>query len=203
MGSFTAPFGGLLKVGKKAKDGLTFTEEKLRIDCIRFLLKKKYRKENFKVETTLLRFGNKGRNSFRTDLVVFDCPAKDLQGLSIDKLKEHILLVGEIKRDNADAAEAKAMQVEPAMAFLPDSSALGVYSDDVEQRVFYFAQQGSKRKTMEAPISKLSEWGADLHSTVLVYADLVGRCLTSPLIAKKQGSCLLSCVSGRLNLEAV
>ena len=81
------PIRGQLKISAKAKDELTPTEEKLRIDCIRFLLAKKYPKDNFQIETTLLRFGNKGRNSFRTDLVVFDCPATELEGSTIDELK--------------------------------------------------------------------------------------------------------------------
>lgn len=166
------PIRGQLKVLAKAKDQLTPTEEKLRIDCIRFLLKKKYPKSHFKIETTLLRFGNKGRNSFRTDFVVFDTPSKELVGASIEEIKEHIVLIAEIKRDNADAEEAKAMQVKPAMAFIPDASALGVYWDDIEQRLFYFVQQGKKRKVEEAPINKLPEWGDHLESTALGYHDL-------------------------------
>jgi len=166
------PIRGQLKVAAKAKDQLTPTEEKLRIDCIRFLLKKNYPKDNFKVETTLLRFGNKGRNSFRTDFVVFDCPAKEVEGLSIDEEKEHIVLIAEIKRDNIDAVEAKAMQVKPAMAFIPDASALGVYSDDVEQRLFYFVEAGKKRTIEEVPINKIPEWGGHLESTLLTYPDL-------------------------------
>ena len=166
------PIRGQLKISAKAKDQLTPTEEKLRIDCIRFLLKKKYPKANFKIETVLLRFGSGGRNSFRTDLVVFDCPASELLGVPIEKAKEHVVLVAEIKRDNADAAEAKQMQVEPAMAFLPDSSAIGVYWDDIEQRLFYFVQEGNKRRLKEAPINKLPDFGNELNSTVLAFADL-------------------------------
>ncbi len=166
------PIRGQLKVSAKAKDRLTPTEEKLRIDCIRFLLKKKYPKENFKIETILLRFGSGGRNSFRTDLVVFDCPASELKGLPIERAKERVVLMAEIKRDNKEAAEARQMQVEPAMAFLPDSSAVGVYWDDVEQRLFYFVQEGNKRRIKEAPINKLPEFGNELHSTVLTFADL-------------------------------
>ncbi len=166
------PIRGQLKISSKAKDQLTATEEKLRIDCIRFLLSKKYPKDNFKIETTLLRFGSKGKNSFRTDLVVLDCPAKELGAASIDEVKDHILLIAEIKRDNADAAEAKAMQVKPAMAFIPDSRALGVYWDDVEQRVFYFVEEGKKRRVHDSPINKLPEWGTEFGSVLLSYGDL-------------------------------
>ena len=136
------PIRGQLNVSEKAKDQLTPTEEKLRIDCIKYLLTRKYPKNNFKIETTLLRFGNKGRNSFRTDIVVFDCPAAEMDGVPLEKQLEDIVLIAEIKRDNAEAMQAKATQVKPAMAFLHDSSALGIYWDDIEQRVFYFVEQG-------------------------------------------------------------
>lgn len=166
------PLRGQLEVPEKAKDQLTATEEKRRIDCIKFLLTKKYPKEHFRVETTLLRFGNKGRNSFRTDIVIFDCPAKDISTLPLEAMKEHILLIAEIKRDHKGAEEAKAMQVKPAMYFLHDSSALGVYWDDVEQRFFYFAIEAKKRKVYDLPINKLPKWGAALGSAFLTYGDL-------------------------------
>src|SRR5205807_8296878 len=114
-GKLYCPIRGPLKIGKKAKDGLTTTEEKLRIDCIRFLLRKKYPKENFKIETTLLRFGNKGRNSFRTDLVIFTGPQGDRSGLKSDRLRTHILSLGQIKRETAISPQAKAIQMHPAM----------------------------------------------------------------------------------------
>lgn len=166
------PIRGQLNISDKAKDQLTPTEEKLRIDCIKFLLSKKYQKGHFKIETTLLKFGNKGRNSFRTDLVVFDCPVAEIQDASFDEQIEHAVLFAEIKRDNKDSKEAKAMQVKPAMAFLPDSSSLGVYWDDVEQRLFYFVQAGKKRTVHEAAINKLPNWGGELGSIVLKYKDL-------------------------------
>lgn len=42
------PIRGQLKIKAKAKDKLKFTEEKRRIDCIKFLLGKGYPRENFK-----------------------------------------------------------------------------------------------------------------------------------------------------------
>ncbi len=68
------PIRGTLTVAEKAADGLTFSEEKRRIDCIRFLLEKGYPPTHFKIETVLLRFGHKGKNSFRTDIAILDGP---------------------------------------------------------------------------------------------------------------------------------
>src|SRR5437016_1900099 len=107
----SCPIRGPLNVPERSKDGLAFTEEKRRIDCIQFLLKRRYPKSHFRVETDLLRFGSKGRNSFRTDLVVFDCPADDVKSLPIDEMKDHVRLIAEIKRDHKSAAEAEVMQV--------------------------------------------------------------------------------------------
>ena len=129
------PIRGTLNVPERAADGLTFSEEKRRIDCIRYLLAKGYPPAHFKIETVLLRFGHKGKNSFRTDLAVLDVPVSSLPD-DIEILKSHIKLIAEIKRDNSQAKLAKQTQVYPALDFLRDISALGVYWDDIEQRLF-------------------------------------------------------------------
>lgn len=165
------PIRGLLTVSERAADGLTYTEEKRRIDCIRFLLAKGYPPSHFKIETVLLRFGNKGRNSFRTDLAVLDAPVSTLPN-DVVSLRPHIKLVAEIKRDNADAATAKRTQVYPAMDFLQDISAYGVYWDDVEQRLYYRTLHGTRTTPHEAPIAVLPRWGQALESRRLKVADL-------------------------------
>ena len=73
------PIRGALKVTQRASDCLTFTEEKQRIDAIRYLLHRNYPIENFGVETTLFRIGHKGRNSFRTDFAVYDTAFDDMK----------------------------------------------------------------------------------------------------------------------------
>ena len=166
------PIRGQLKVRAKAKDNLKFTEEKRRIDCIKFLLSKGYPKENFKIETTLVKFGNKGRNSFRTDLVVFDVPAEEVEQLSLELLREHILVAAEIKRDNKSASEAKETQVKPALNWLSDLRSLALYWDDIEQKVFYKSIQGSKQRIIEAPLAYLPDYGSSIEVVKLRYADL-------------------------------
>ncbi len=170
-GVLTCPVRGLLKASELAADGLKFTEERRRIDFVKFLLAKGYPKDQIKIETTLLKFGNKGRNSFRTDVAVFDVPVSDVPD-DLEKRNEHVLLVAEIKRDNADAKEAKVTQVKPALDFIPDLAALAIYWDDVEQRLFYKVQSGTKTRTLETSAALLPMWGRKLGKPVLTFADL-------------------------------
>src|SRR5947209_5116285 len=104
------PIRGSLRVSQRAADQLTFTEEKQRIDAIRYLIQRQYPKENFGVETTLFKIGNAGRNSFRTDFAIYDQAFDDLRGRSLEKRLEHVRLLAEIKRDNSSAEQAKATQ---------------------------------------------------------------------------------------------
>ncbi len=165
------PIRGPLTVPERAADGLTFPEEKRRIDCIRFLLGKGYPASHFKIETTLLRFGHEGRNSFRTDLAVLDVPKSSISN-KWEVVNNHIKLIAEIKRKNSSARVAQETQVYPALNFLSDVSALGVYWDDVEQRLFYRKLSGRKTEIHELPMAVLPPWGHALGSTALASQDL-------------------------------
>ena len=166
------PIRGSLKVKQRAADSLTFTEEKQRIDAIRYLLHRKYPRDNFGVETTLFKFGHKGRNSFRTDFAVYDTAFEDIKGRPLDKRLDHICLLAEIKRDNTDAARAKATQVTSALRLVPSVDTLGVYWDDVEQRFFFKTLDGTRQRINNAPISKIPVWGDSVGSVRLTYPDL-------------------------------
>ncbi|HEV8430062.1 MAG TPA: N-6 DNA methylase [Pyrinomonadaceae bacterium] len=166
------PIRGQLATKQRAADHLTFTEEKQRIDAIRYLIHRHYPRENFGVETTLFKLGNKGRNSFRTDFAVYDTAFDDLRNEPLEVKLDHIRLLAEIKRDNARAEEAKATQVKSALRLIPDIDTLGVYWDDVEQRFFYRQIRERKEQVHEAPISKIPEWGASIESISLTYKDL-------------------------------
>lgn len=166
------PIRGQLKVRAKAKDGLTFTEEKRRIDCIKYLLHKGYHPSKFKIESTLFRFGHGGRNSFRTDIVVFDAAANILSSKPLEEQLDHIYLIGEVKRDSKDAILAKETQVKAALGFLPDMNSIGVYWDDIEQKIFYKKLRGTKQQLIEAPLTYLPEYGNRVSITKLRYNDL-------------------------------
>lgn len=166
------PIRGQLKVKTKTLDGLTFTEEKRRIDSIKYLLDRDYPADNLKIESTLIRFGNSGRNSFRTDLVVFNKSARKVERLDIDEQREHIFLIGEIKRDNKDAEIAKKTQVKAAMGFLPNLLSVGLYWDDIEQKVFYREIKGDRQKIIEAPLTYLPDYGGNVNVEKLRYGSL-------------------------------
>ena len=166
------PIRGQLTIKARSKNGLTFTEEKRRIDCIKYLLDKGYPKENFKIETVMIEFGHKGRNSFRTDIVIYKIPRIEADRLNLEDQREQMFLIAEIKRDNKDADVAKQMQVKPALSFLPDLSSVGVYWDDVEQRVFYRILKGTKQITKEASLAYLPNFQENVHVVRLRYNDL-------------------------------
>lgn len=165
------PVRGTLNVPERAKDGLTFTEEKRRIDCINHLHTKGYPLSHIRVETTLWKFGSQGRNSFRTDIAVLDRPDGNMNG-DLSEFGSHIVLVAEIKRENTDVIEAVETQVYPALNFLPKVDVLGIYWDDIEKRLFYREQKGGKLVIQETGLSNLPQWGQGFRRRSLKSKDL-------------------------------
>ncbi len=166
------PIRGQLKVGARTSDGLSFSEEKRRIDSVRYLLDRNYPPENIKIESTIVRFGNSGRNSFRSDVVVFKEQVRKTEQLSLEEQRDLIFLIGEIKRDNKDAELAKKTQVRAAMGFLPDMGSVGLYWDDIEQKVFYRELKGTKQKILEAPLAYLPDYLGRVNVQKLRYGSL-------------------------------
>lgn len=166
------PLRGALKTKLKAKDGLTFTEEKRRIDCINLLLSKGYPKERIQAETTVLRFGHKGKNSLRADIVVYDRPVSVVKTLAEEKWRGCMRIVGEIKRDSADAESAKADQLKPALDLIPSMDAVGIYWDDVDQSIFFKEVKGTTVETKEASIASLPSFGSPIAAKDIHYPDL-------------------------------
>ena len=165
------PVRGALSVPERAADGLTFTEEKRRIDCIELLRRKGYPLSHIKVETTLWRFGSQGRNSFRTDIAVLDQPVDSLPN-DLKELSPHIVLVAEIKRDNKKAVAAVETQVYPALNFLPKIDVLGIYWDDVERRLFFREQVDGELVVRETALANLPQWGQAFQQNPLLSTDL-------------------------------
>jgi len=153
---------------------LTPSEESRRIEAIRFLLGKGYPKENFKVEATVKKLGNRGRNSVRADLAVLDVPLTSIESGDVDALLEHAVLLGEIKRDNKSAAEAKATQVDPLLDFAHKDDCVALYWDDTEQRIFWREhREGERRKDHEAPALSLPPFGNKITVQPLTLEDTV------------------------------
>ena len=167
------PIRGQLRTRQRAADGLTFTEEKRRIDAIRFLLQKSYPEDHFGIETRILKLGNAGRNSLRADFSVYESPWSKVAKWPDEKRLSSTVVVAEVKRENASKKSAISSQLKPALSLLPDMNSMGVYWDDVEQRFFYRELEGSFTTIREAPISKMPRWMEGIGSTLLTFSDLV------------------------------
>lgn len=167
------PVRGALNVKLKAKDGFTFTEEKRRIDCIHALLKRGYPASHIEAESIIIRFGHGGKNSLRADVVVYDQPLSVVSSLTIDDRRAHMIIIAEVKRDNANYASAVNDQLLPALTLLPSLSSLGLYWDDVVQSVFFKEASGGKVVTKEAAIATLPAFGAQVEIKSILYSDLL------------------------------
>jgi type I restriction enzyme M protein len=159
--NLNCPIRGELQILEKAKDGFTFTEEYQRIECIKFLLKKKYPSENFDFETNILKYGNQGRNSLRADIVIYDRPKYEITGNKV----EHIVLVAEIKRDGESKESGINDQLKPAINHCPNLE-YGIYWDS-ENRILI-----KKDDLKENNILKLPIYGAKWEDKLINYEDL-------------------------------
>lgn len=169
--TLVCPVRGRLKVTGRTADGMTASEERYRVEAIKYLVDRGYPKENFVVEPVIKRFGNSGRNSFRADFAVLDVPAAEVSRNAEDVL-EHALLLGEVKRDNADAEDAKEYQVKPLLDFAGNMTCLAVYWDNVERRVFWRKQVGKKLVVEDGPIESLPTFGGQPDLKALLLDDL-------------------------------
>jgi type I restriction enzyme M protein len=122
INKITCPIRGELNVSEKAKDGITWTEEYKRVECIRFLLKKGYPKNLFNFEKDVMKVGNGGRNRVRADIVIYR------------ENKQDIFLIAEIKRDNKNVDDAINFQLKPSV--LSNKAEYGIYFDGIENILF-------------------------------------------------------------------
>lgn len=121
------PIRGQLKVNKRSKNGLSATEEFYRVEAIKYLLAKGYPKENFWIEPIIKKFGNGGRNSFRSDFAVLDVPVSTISTNEPDELLSHAIIICEVKRDNKKNQYVKDTQVKPMLDFAKRQDTLGLY----------------------------------------------------------------------------
>ncbi|MGK7954557.1 MAG: class I SAM-dependent DNA methyltransferase [Crocosphaera sp.] len=105
-------------------------------------------------------------------MVVFDTEAESIEKLSLELIREHILIAAEIKRDNKNATEVKETQVKPALNWLSDLRSVALYWDDIEQKVFYKLIQENKQRIIEAPLAYLPDYGSSIEVVKLRYTDL-------------------------------
>ena len=163
------PIRGQLKVKKRSKDGLSATEEFYRVEAIKHLLSKGYPKTNFWIEPIIKRFGNGGRNSFRSDFAVLDVPAATISSNDPDELLAHAIIICEVKRDNRKNEYVKDTQVKPMLDFAKRQDTLGLYWDNVEKRVFWVEVENGVKDIKEGPLSFVPKYGVSIKTTPLTF----------------------------------
>lgn len=163
------PVRGQLTVNKKSKDGLTATEESYRVEAIRFLVNKGYPKENFWIEPIIKKFGNNGRNSFRSDFAVLDIPVDELANHSPEDILNHSILICEVKRDNAKSDYVKETQVKPMLDFAINQKTIGLYWDNIDRRVFWIEIENNIKDIKEGPISFIPNFGLNIQTIPLTF----------------------------------
>jgi type I restriction enzyme M protein len=170
--TLVCPVRGRLKARARSADGLQPSEERLRVEAIRYLIERGYPKENIRVEAVIKRFGSGGRNSFRADLAVLDVPVSTIPADDVETLLKHALVLGEVKRDNATAAIAEAYQVRPMLDFAGREDCVALYWDDVEQRVYWMARRAGQKEVHEGPLTDLPDFGQAPGVTRLTFATI-------------------------------
>ena len=165
------PVRGILKASKKSKDGLTPSEEYFRVEALKHLIANGYPPENIKIEPIVKKFGNAGRNSFRSDFAVLDVPTDSIDTSNVDTLLEHAILICEVKRDNAKSDYVKNTQVKPMLDFSKLDKCLGLYWDNIEQRIFWQEIKKGKREVKEGPLAFLPDFGNDIQTKPITFND--------------------------------
>ncbi|WP_415717705.1 HsdM family class I SAM-dependent methyltransferase [Roseibium sp.] len=170
--TLSCPVRGILKTGAKSKDGLKPSEEYFRVEAIKHFIKLGYPKDHIKVEATVKRFGNSGRNAMRADLVVLDVPVGSIPSGDIEKLLEHSIILVEVKRENSAQDYVKNTQVKPLLDFAKRDDCVAVYWDNVDQRVFWQERKEGVRVIKEGPLPILPKYGRKIHVKPLTFNDL-------------------------------
>jgi type I restriction enzyme M protein len=170
--TLTCPLRGLLKTGAKSKDGLKPSEEYFRVEAIKHLIKLGYPKDHIKVEATVKRFGNGGRNAMRADLAVLDVPVGTIHLGDVDEMLDHAIILVEVKRENSAPDYVKHTQVKPLLDFAKRDDCIAIYWDNVDQRVFWQERNAGVRSTKEGPLPILPKYGRAIHIKPLTFSDL-------------------------------
>jgi type I restriction enzyme M protein len=165
------PVRGLLKASKKSKDGLTPSEEYFRVEALKYLIANGYPPENIKIEPIVKKFGSSGRNSFRSDFAILDVPASSINTSDVDVLLEHAIIICEVKRDNSKSDYVKHTQVKPMLDFAKLDKCLGLYWDNIEQRLFWQESKKGKREIKEGPLTFLPDFGNEIQTKPITFND--------------------------------
>lgn len=168
------PVRGELTSSYFAKDGFTITEEARRIDCIKYLLLKKYPAENFQCETTIIKnIGHNGRNSLRSDIVIYDAPLSDIKNIPLDEQQKHIVAVCEIKRESKSGKKGIKFQLLPALRQIDKSFVYGVYWDDTNRHLYIKKTENNEVTITKDELGNIPDCGQPYKYKKLKYGDLI------------------------------
>ena len=143
----TCPIRGCLSITEKGKNNY-FLEEYYRIELIRLLLEKGYKKEDFYIEYKV-EIGNNPKNKYiRIDILV--------------KKNKKNYIVCEIKRNNEDKNDAIKNQLKPSIKLL--DAKIGIYYDGKENIVLF--------ENKEYSLSNLPNFQNDFNSRDITINDL-------------------------------
>lgn len=172
--NLVCPIRGQLGSTYFAKDGLTVSEEARRIECLKYLLSKKYPKSHFECETVVIkRIGNEGRNSLRADIVVYDMPLVDAKSLSDEEKNKHIVLVAEIKRESKSKKTAVSFQLEPALRQIDRALVYGVYWDDTNRHLYVKRVDNNETLISKDELGNIPNYGNTYKYSKLKYKNLI------------------------------
>lgn len=143
------PIRGLLNIKEKSKDNLSFTEERQRIELVKFLLSKGYPQHLFSFEHKI-NFGSSKR-FLRADLVIWE-----------NDYKQKIKIVCEVKRDSKNKNDAYDYQLAPTIKLT--SAKYGIYFDNADNYVIYENNKYS--------LNKLPRFGFDFNIKNILISDL-------------------------------
>lgn len=166
------PLRGKIKVGKKIKGRLSHTEEFYRVEAINHLISLGYPKDQIILEPIVKKFGNGGRNSFRSDFAVLDISPTSIDKNNIEHVLEHVIVLGEVKKDNENYDYVKETQVKPMLDFSSLDKCIGIYWDNIERRVFWKKNISGKREIFEGGVNFIPRFGENIETRPLSYNEL-------------------------------
>lgn len=168
------PIRGALSAPHFARDNVTVSEEARRVDCIKYLLKKGYPKQNFQCETVILkRIGHEGRNSLRADIVIYERPYAEVKNLPEEDRLCLIMLLAEIKRESKSTRKAINFQLEPALRLINRSNLLGVYWDDVNRHLYIKTHTENRVEISKDELGNIPQFGEEYRYKKLKYKNLI------------------------------
>lgn len=172
----TCPIRGLLKPKKKASTDLSASEERHRIDAIRYCLSLGYDAKKIKIEAVVAKFGNGGKNSFRCDFAILDIESSHLDMSApdaVDEMLKHAVVLVEVKRDDHKAQFVHKTQVEPLLNFAMKKDVIALYWDGINPRVFWKEDAGDSLAIHSGPLALLPKPGKAIKTKSLAHADLM------------------------------